>query len=101
MHRCLLSTLAVLIGLAVAGEPVLTAMTADPAAAAQTTTTKKKKTTAAKKPETSKKKDKYCGYSEPPNQAGMSDYCSYMYNIYCRRGVGCSKYGRDFMSWDD
>jgi len=101
MHKSLLLTAALLIGLAVAGAPVLTAMTADPAAAAQTTTTKKKKTTTTQKKQTYKKKDKYCGYPEPPNQAGMSDYCSYMYNIYCRRGVGCSKYGRDFMSWDD
>ena len=41
------------------------------------------------------KKD-YCGYPEEPIQAGMSEYCAFMYNIYCRRGVGCNQYGRDF-----
>lgn len=99
MHRPLLMTVALLAGLAISGGPVLTAMTADPAEAAQTTSKKKKKE--VKKQTSKRKKDKNCGYPAYPNQAGMSDYCSYMFNIYCRRGVGCNQYGRDFMSWDD
>jgi hypothetical protein len=34
------------------------------------------------------------------NQAGMSSYCAYMYNIYNRRGVGCNEFGHDFMFRD-
>jgi hypothetical protein len=52
--------------------------------------TKKKKTQINSQP----RKKTYCGYPQQPNFAGMSDYCSMMYNIYCRRGVGCSIYGR-------
>jgi hypothetical protein len=51
---------------------------------------KKKKTQTNTQP----RKKTYCGYPQQPNFAGMSDYCSMMYNIYCRRGVGCSIYGR-------
>jgi hypothetical protein len=98
MKRTLLLTLVIAGGFAFAGVPSLSFMTPDSAQAAETTKSKKKKVV---KKETTKKKKGDCGYPEPPNPAGMSDYCAYQYNIYCRRGVGCNKYGRDFMSWDD
>jgi hypothetical protein len=36
-----------------------------------------------------------------PNQAGMTDDCSYWYNVYGRMPVGCDKYGRSFRLWDN
>lgn len=107
MTRSILFVLTVLGGFALVGGPVLTALSADPANAAQTTVKKKNQTTVKKKKKVvtnynrprPKKKD-YYGYPEEPNQAGMSDYCSYMYNIYHRRGVGCNRFGHDFM-FDD
>jgi hypothetical protein len=35
-----------------------------------------------------------------PNQAGMTDDCSYWYNVYGRMPVGCDKYGRSFRLGD-
>ncbi|CAN5125699.1 hypothetical protein BH10PSE7_BH10PSE7_44090 [soil metagenome] len=35
-----------------------------------------------------------------PNGAGISDFCAHTLEIYGRMGVGCNKYGHDFMSWD-
>src|SRR5262249_48006350 len=36
-----------------------------------------------------------------PNQAGMTDDCSFWYNVYGRMPVGCDKYGRSFRLWDN
>jgi hypothetical protein len=36
-----------------------------------------------------------------PNQAGMTDDCSYWYNVYGRMPVGCDKNGRSFRLWDN
>jgi hypothetical protein len=96
MNRSLLLSLAFLGGLAIVGAPALAYLTADPAEAAETTTKKKKKKVQTNYNQPPPKKKSYCGYPAQPNFAGMSDYCSYMYNIYCRRGVGCNQYGRDF-----
>src|SRR5262245_51634037 len=99
MTKPVLFTLIVLGGFALAGAPVLTHMSTGMAQAAETTTVKKKKKTTVKtnfnQPQA--RKGNYYGYPEEPIPAGMSDYCSYMYNIYHRRGVGCNKYGHDFM----
>jgi hypothetical protein len=101
MPRQLRFALALLGGFAIAGAPALAYMTAGSVHAAETTAKKKKQ---AKKKKTVKKvvkvKPDYYGYPQEPNQAGMSDYCSYMYNIYHRRGVGCNQYGHDFMFGD-
>jgi hypothetical protein len=99
MHRSFLLALPVVGGFATAGAPALTYMMADQTQATETTTKKKKKKVVQKKKVVKKRTD-YYGYPEEPNQAGMSDYCSYMYNIYHRRGVGCNRYGHDFM-FDD
>jgi hypothetical protein len=98
MHRSLLLALALVGGFAIAGAPALTYMTGGQSEAAETTKKKKKKVVHKKK--VVKKRNDYYGYPEEPNQAGMSDYCSYMYNIYHRRGVGCNRFGHDFM-FDD
>jgi hypothetical protein len=96
-NRSLLLALTILGGFAIAGAPALIYVTADIARAAETTTTKKKKKVTTNYNQPRPKKKDYYGYPEEPNQAGMSDYCSYMYNIYHRRGVGCNQYGHDFM----
>ena len=96
MNRNLVLTLAILAGLAIAAAPALNYVTADQAQAAETTTKKKKKKAQSNYNQPKPKKKNYCGYPQEPNPAGMSDYCSYMYNIYCRRGVGCSIYGREY-----
>ena len=36
-----------------------------------------------------------------PNQAGMTDDCSYWYNTYGRMPVGCNKYGQGSYMFDD
>lgn len=99
MNRSFLLALTVIGGFAVAGVPALTYMMAGQTEAAETTKKKKKKVVHKKKVIVKKRTD-YYGYPEEPNQAGMSDYCSYMYNIYHRRGVGCNRFGHDFM-FDD
>ena len=99
MTKPILVVLTVLGGFALAGAPALTYMFANQAAAAETTTTKKKKKATARTNfnQPTRKKGNYNGYPEEPIPDGMSDYCSYMYNIYNRRGVGCNKYGHSFM----
>jgi hypothetical protein len=105
MTRSFLYGLALVAGFTIGGLPALTLAT-EPASAETTTAKKKiikKKTT--KKATTNynrprpKKRD-YYGYPEEPNTAGKSDYCSFEYNIYHRRGVGCNRFGRDFMFGD-
>jgi len=108
MARTPLYALILLAGLSVGGLPALTLATPDDAAAATTTvkkkvvkkkTTKKGGTTNYNQPRP-RKRD-YYGYPEEPNPAGMSDYCAFEYNIYHRRGIGCNRFGHDFMSFDD
>lgn len=86
------SVMVVIAAFVFAAQPVSIGQKAGFAEAAQTTT---KKTTTKK---TTKKKPvqkkSYCGYPEPPIPAGMSDFCAMQYDFYCRRGVGCNKYGR-------
>jgi hypothetical protein len=96
MTRPLLVVLAVLGSFAIAGAPALTYMTANGAEAAETKTTQKKKKVKTNFNQPRPKKGNYNGYPEEPIPAGMSDYCSYMYNIYNRRGVGCNQYGHSF-----
>ena len=81
-----------LAGLVFAAQPVSIGQKTGLAEAAQTTTKKPatKKTT-KKKPA---QKKSYCGYPEPPLPVGMSDFCAREYDLFCRRGVGCNKYGR-------
>lgn len=110
MTRSLIYALALVTGFAIGGLPALTFAT-DPVAAATTTAKKKivKKKTVNKK-KTKKvttnynrprpKKRDYYGYPEEPNPAGMSDYCAFEYNIYHRRGIGCNRFGHDFMFAD-
>jgi hypothetical protein len=105
MTRAALYALTLLAGFAIGGLPALTLAT-EPVAAEATTAkkkivkkkTKKKVTTNYNRPRP-KKRD-YYGYPEEPNPAGMSDYCAFEYNIYHRRGVGCNRFGHDFM-FDD
>ena len=105
MTRASLCALALVAGLAIGGLPALV-LAGDPVAA-ETTAAKKKivKKKRAKKATTNfnqprpKKRD-YYGYPEEPNPAGMSDYCAFEYNIYHRRGIGCNRFGHDFM-FDD
>jgi len=99
MTRTLLYAVALLAGVALGGAPALTYMMSDQAEAAQTV--KKTKKTVVKKKPVKRKGGPYCGYPQPPNQAGMTDYCSFEYNVNCRRGIGCDKYGRDFRNFDD
>jgi hypothetical protein len=99
MTRSLIYAVALLGGVAFGGAPALTYMMSDQAEAAQTV--KKTKKTVVVKKKYVRKRGPYCGYPQPPNQAGMTDYCSFEYNVNCRRGVGCDKYGRDFRNFDD
>ena len=101
MNRTLIATFIVVASFALASLPALTYLSANEAKAAETTSQKKKRVKTnygqpAIGSQTRQKKRDYCGYAEEPNPAGMSDYCSFMYNIYCRRGVGCSIYGREY-----
>jgi hypothetical protein len=73
--------------------PVLSPAYAD----TQSQTKKKKKTTQARP---SVKKNYQATPPGEPNQAGMTDDCSYWYNVYGRMPVGCNKYGRSFLMWD-
>ena len=96
MTRSIVRLIIVLGLLAAPDAPTWTGEKVRQAQAAQTTTQKKatthKKPTTAKKPV--KKTTDYCGYPAPPLAAGMSDFCAWQYDIYCRRGVGCNIYGR-------
>jgi hypothetical protein len=67
------------------------------AAATQTQTVKKKK----KQSTQAVKKNYQATPPGQPNQAGMTDDCSYWYNVYGRMPVGCDKYGRSFMLGDN
>src|SRR5437868_5315043 len=100
MNRTLIATLAVAGSFVFASLPAFTYLSTNEAKAVETKSQKKKKVKTnygqpAVGSQTQQKKN-YCGYPEELNQAGMSDYCSFMYNIYCRRGVGCSIYGREY-----
>ena len=59
----------------------------------QTQTVKKKKKTTQSP---TVKKNYQATPPGEPNQAGMTDDCSYWYNVYGRMPVGCDKYGRSF-----
>jgi hypothetical protein len=99
MTRTLIYVVALLGSVALGGAPALTYMMSDQAEAAQTV--KKTKKTVVVKKKYVRKRGPYCGYPQPPNQAGMTDYCSFEYNVNCRRGIGCDKFGRDFRNFDD
>jgi len=100
MNRPFVLGIAILACLAIGGAPIMIPLSADPANATQTTVQKKKKKVATNFNQPRPKKKDYYGYPEEPNQAGMSSYCAYMYNIYNRRGVGCNEFGHDFMFHD-
>ncbi len=71
-----------------------------PAYADTQTQTKKKK----KKPAPARQNVKKNYQATPPgepNQAGMTDDCAFWYNTQGRMPVGCNKYGRSFMGWDN
>jgi hypothetical protein len=63
----------------------------------QTQTVKKKK----KQTSQGVKKNYQATPPGQPNQAGMTDDCSYWYNVYGRMPVGCDKYGRSFRLGDN
>ena len=92
MRKSSWSVMVVIAALVLAVQPVSIGPKAGFAEAAQTTTKKTttKKTT-KKKPS---QKKSYCGYPAPPLPVGMSDFCAREYDLFCRRGVGCNKYGR-------
>jgi hypothetical protein len=97
MNRSLVAALVLVGGFAIGGLPALTYLSSNETNATETTPQKKKKKQVKTNyGQTQPKKKNYCGYPQEPTPAGMSDYCSYMYNIYCRRGVGCSIYGREY-----
>jgi hypothetical protein len=64
----------------------------------QTKKKKKKKTTQAR---SGVKKNYQATPPGQPNQAGMTDDCSFWYNTQGRMPVGCNKYGRSFYMYDD
>ena len=96
MSRVLIAVLGLVGGFMVTSITDVVQLSSVRANATEATIQKQKK----KQPKTNfnqprpKKKD-YCGYAQEPNPAGMSDYCTWMYIVYCRRGVGCSQYGRE------
>jgi hypothetical protein len=69
----------------------------DPAQAQTQSQVKKKK----KQANQTVKKNYQATPPGQPNQAGMTDDCSYWYNVYGRMPVGCDKYGRSFRLWDN
>jgi hypothetical protein len=95
MKRALIVMLVALVsGLSSTGLPVWTFPSPDEAKATEATIQKQnKKHVRTNLNHPQPKRKGYCGYPQEPNQAGMSEYCSFMYNIYCRRGVGCNQYG--------
>jgi hypothetical protein len=92
MYHRLGPILAIVAGFVLAEVPLHTGFFGGEAAAQSTAKKSTSKKTTKKKKQATKKS--YCGYPSPPNPAGMSDFCAMQYDLYCRRGVGCSIYGR-------
>ena len=79
------------------GQRLHAAVALKPAPAQTQTQVKKKKKQATQ----TVKKNYQATPPGQPNQAGMTDDCSYWYNVYGRMPVGCDKYGRSFRLWDN
>src|SRR5262249_26069191 len=82
----------IVLMLLLAGAVALPATYSVASADTQTQTVKKKKKT-TQSPTVKK--------NYQANQPGMTDDCSYWYNVYGRMPVGCDKYGRSFRLWDN
>jgi hypothetical protein len=101
--KTLVLLLALGIGTVLLASPVVTNV--DVEAAQSKSIKKKKKPVQLSPPQKSRQHKKprtnfRATAPREPNGAGISDFCAYTLEIYGRMGVGCNKYGRDFMTWD-